>query len=97
MAEDKKYEGVEKMPRWVLEGLNHRLGACEFAIRQQAKNPTKTTAYFLREMSKQLVWLRELVRAHGKVKTEFDFDLPPHGARKPKNIKLQLGKVDDDA
>ena len=90
-------KGEEKMPRWVLHAIEQRLGACEFKLRQQSKNPGATSAHFLRENAKQLLWLRELVRAHGKIKTEFWYDLPPYAAKKPKNIKLQLGIVDDDA
>ncbi|MDR3456045.1 MAG: hypothetical protein P4N60_01255 [Verrucomicrobiae bacterium] len=90
-------KGEEKIPRWVLHAIEQHLGDCEFRLRRQSKNPETTSAYFLRENAKQLLWLRELVRAHGKIKTEFWYDLPPYAAKKPKNIKLQLGIVDSDA
>jgi hypothetical protein len=97
MAGEIKMEGDEKIPRWVLHALDSHLGDCEYRLRQQSKNSETTSAYFLKENAKQLLWLRELVRAHGKIKTEFWYDLPPHAARKPKNIKQQLGIVDHDA
>jgi hypothetical protein len=96
MAGEINMEGEEKVPRWVLHAIEQRLGDCEFRLRQQSKAPATTSAYFLRETSKQLLWLRELVRAHGKIKTEFWYDLPPYAAKKPKNIKLTLGKIDED-
>jgi len=97
MAGEINTEGEEKIPRWVLHAIEQRLGDCEFRLRQQSKNPGATSAYFLRENAKQLLWLRELVRAHGQIKTEFWYDLPPYAAKKPKNMKLQLGIVDHDA
>jgi|GEM_PF-4451496 len=82
--EKKGFEGEEQIPVWVLRALDSRLAGCEWAIRDQAKRPQETSAYFLREMSKQLLFLRELVRTHGKLTTVYMYDLPPYTAKKPK-------------
>jgi hypothetical protein len=89
-------EGDERVPRWVLHAIESKIAASEFRFRQQVRDPASTTAYFLKQTAKDLAWARELVRAHGKVKTEFWFDLPPYAGRKPKNLKAKLGLVDDD-
>ena len=88
MAKEINMEGRESVPRWVLHAIESKLGDSEFALRQRSHAPATATSYFLLETSKQLAWARELIREHGKIQTEFWYDLPPYArkkkAKKPK-------------
>jgi hypothetical protein len=79
-----KMSGRESVPRWVLHGIESKVADCEFMLRERSHDPSQVTAYFLRQVAQNLAFVRELVREHGNIKTEFWYDLPPYTKRKSK-------------
>ncbi len=81
-ATDVKITGMQRVPRWVLHAIESKIADCEFALRERSRMVNRVSPYFLRETAKQLAWARDLIREHGKIRTEFWYDLPPHTRKK---------------
>jgi hypothetical protein len=85
MGSNIRMSGRESVPRWVLHGIESKVADCEFMLRERSRHPAEVTAYFLRQVAKNLAFVRALVREHGKIETEFWYDVPPHTKGKRKS------------